>query len=103
MTTPYSSAFSKICSVENSGYGYFWWINSWPDVSELNYSAKGNLGKYIIVFPDRKISIICQIHTEAPDNSKNETTSTYTRFNNLSDSQMSELIITILSAHASMS
>ena len=96
MIKPYSSAFSNMCPIRNSSYGYFWWVNSWPDVSEINYSAKGNLGKYIIIFPNKKISVICQIHTEAPDNTANETINSYSRFDNIPDIKMSELLNNIL-------
>ena len=35
-----------------SGYGYLWWIDAWPGVSVRSYSARGALGKYIIVIPE---------------------------------------------------
>ncbi len=99
MTRVYSSAFSKICPVKNSGYGYFWWINSWLDIIEPNYSAKGNLGKYIIVFPKKKLAIICQVHVEAPDDSKQETAKSYSRFASIPDSKMSTLLNILLAAY----
>ena len=49
------------------GYGYLWWVNGFPGVSVANYSARGALGKYIIVVPERDLVVVYQNHTEFPD------------------------------------
>lgn len=67
MTTGISNAYSSLCPVTDSQYGLFFWINSFEGISEPNFSAKGSLGKYIIIFPLIKLAIICQNHTNYPD------------------------------------
>ena len=49
------------------GYGYFWWVNGFPGVSVANYSARGALGKYVVVVPERDLVVVYQNHTEFPD------------------------------------
>ncbi len=98
MTKGYSSAFCKICQVEKSGYGYYFWIDSWPTIFETNFSARGNLGKNIVVFPKRKLSVICMNHTAAPDDSHNESISSYKNYPVISTENMSELLNIILNA-----
>jgi CubicO group peptidase (beta-lactamase class C family) len=60
-TTPYSHVG------DGGGYGYLWWINDWPDVPEPHYTAKGTLGKNLVIFPAKGIVVVYLNYTEYPD------------------------------------
>ena len=54
---------------EGFGYGYLWWVRGYG----LNvdcFSARGALGKYIIVIPQRDLVVAFVNHTEFPDNAQ---------------------------------
>jgi CubicO group peptidase (beta-lactamase class C family) len=54
---------------EGFGYGYLWWVRGYG----LNvdcFSARGALGKYIIVIPQRNLVVAFLNHTEFPDNAQ---------------------------------
>ena len=42
------------------GYGYLWWLNKWQYKDELitSFSASGNGGQYIMVFPDLDMVVV---------------------------------------------
>jgi CubicO group peptidase (beta-lactamase class C family) len=48
------------------GYGYLWWVNGYG-LSMAAISARGALGKYIIVIPERELVVAFTNHTEFPD------------------------------------
>ena len=51
---------------EGFGYGYLWWVHGYGlNVDAL--SARGALGKYIIVIPERDLVVAFVNHTEFPD------------------------------------
>ena len=51
---------------EGFGYGYLWWAHGYGlNVDAL--SARGALGKYIIVIPERDLVVAFVNHTEFPD------------------------------------
>ena len=51
---------------EGFGYGSFWWVHGYGlNVDAL--SARGALGKYIIVIPERDLVVAFVNHTEFPD------------------------------------
>jgi CubicO group peptidase (beta-lactamase class C family) len=51
---------------EGFGYGYLWWVRGYGlDVGAI--SARGALGKYIIVIPERELVVAFVNHTEFPD------------------------------------
>jgi CubicO group peptidase (beta-lactamase class C family) len=60
-TTSYSDAG------EGATYGYFWWINDWRDVPEPHYTAKGTLGKNLVIFPAKGIVVVYLNDADYPD------------------------------------
>ena len=80
------------------GYGYLWWVNGWPGVSVKSYSARGALGKYIIVIPERDLVVVYQNHTEFPDDAAAMADSDVTKLPSVSGSQMGKLLALILDA-----
>ena len=61
-TTSYSTA-------RNGGYGYYWWVNSFPGVTEPHYNAQGALGKYLVVFPAKDLVVVYVNYADYPDDS----------------------------------
>ena len=51
---------------EGFGYGYLWWVNGY-NLNEAAISARGALGKYIVVIPGRDLVVAFANHTEFPD------------------------------------
>jgi CubicO group peptidase (beta-lactamase class C family) len=91
-TTSYSDTGS------GGGYGYLWWVNGFPGVSVANYSARGALGKYIIVVPERDLVVVYQNHTEFPDDAAAYSASQLQSLPNVSAEQMGGLLRRILDA-----
>ena len=82
------------------GYGYFWWVNGFPGVSVANYSARGALGKYIVVVPERDLVVVYQNHAEFPDDAAAYDPSRLQRLPNVSAEQMGGLLRRLLDAQA---
>ena len=85
---------------DGGGYGYLWWVNGFPGVSMANYSARGALGKYIIVVPERDLVVVYQNHTEFPDDAAAYAASQLQSLPNVSAEQMGGLLKRILDAQA---
>ena len=80
------------------GYGYLWWINNWPGVSAKNYSARGALGKNIVVLPDRDLVVVYINHTDYPDDSSTIPGAELKKLPNMTIAQMGRLLQMILEA-----
>jgi len=91
-TTSYSDAGG------GSGYGYFWWINDWPGVSEPHYTAKGALGKNLVIFPSKELVVVYMNHTDYPDDSTSVPEAELRRLPNMGRAQMVKLLQLILEA-----
>lgn len=48
------------------GYGYLWWVHGYG-LNVDSFSARGALGKYIVVIPQRDLVVAFVNHTEFPD------------------------------------
>jgi CubicO group peptidase (beta-lactamase class C family) len=66
------------------GYGYLWWVNGFPGLSQRTYSARGALGKYIVVVPDRDLVVVYQNHSEFPDDAAAYTSDQLAKLPNVS-------------------
>ena len=51
---------------EGFGYGYLWWVHGYGLNADA-FSARGALGKYIVVIPERGLVVAFVNHTEFPD------------------------------------
>ena len=83
-----------------AGYGYLWWVNFWPGVSVKNYSARGALGKNIVVIPDRDLVVVYVNHTEYPDDVSAISEAELKKLPNMTSTQMGQLLQLILEAKA---
>lgn len=87
---------------ERGGYGYLWWIaqngKHFPGVSlkDGSYSARGALGKYIVVIPDQDLVIVYCSKVEFPDGASKLPASAIPT--GVSDAQMGKLLNLILEA-----
>ena len=79
------------------GYGYLWWVDGF-DLPVKSYSARGALGKYIVVIPERDLVVVCQNHSEFPDTAQSLPDAEVKKLPTISDSQLSTLLKLILSA-----
>ena len=93
-TTSYSDVGNGV------GYGYLWWVNFWPGVSVSNYSARGALGKNIVVFPDRDLVVVYVNHTDYPDDASAIPEAELKKLPNMTSAQMGRLLQLILGAKA---
>ena len=91
-TTSYSDAGRGV------GYGYLWWINFWPGISVKNYSARGALGKNIVIFPDREVVVVYLNYTEYPDDASANPEADLKKLPNMTNLQMGRLLQLILEA-----
>ena len=73
-------------------------MNGFPGVSVSNYSARGALGKYIIVVPERDLVVVYQNHTEFPDDAAAYSSDQLQRLPNVSTDQLGGLLKRILDA-----
>jgi len=94
------STTSHSTTGNGSGYGYFWWINDWPGVAEPHYTAKGALGKNLVIFPRQELVVVYLNHTEYPDDSSGFSEEELRRLPNLTPAQMAALLQLILNARA---
>ncbi len=91
-TTSYSDTGNGV------GYGYLWWVNSWPGVPVANYSAQGALGKYVVVFPDRGLVVVYLNHTDYPDDASVIPAAELKKLPNMTRAQMARLLQLLLEA-----
>ncbi|MGJ7499369.1 serine hydrolase domain-containing protein [Variovorax sp. ZT5P49] len=80
------------------GYGYYWWINDWPGIAEPHYSAKGALGKNLVIFPRKEIVVVYLNHTDYPENINSVSESELKNLPNMKPPQMAKLLQLILEA-----
>ena len=80
------------------GYGYLWWVNGFSGVSVANYSARGALGKYIVIFPDPDLVVVYQNHTEFPDDAAAYPSTQLQSLPNVSAAHMGGLLKRVLDA-----
>jgi hypothetical protein len=73
-------------------------VNGFPGVSVSNYSARGALGKYVVVVPDRDLVVVYQNHTEFPDDAAAYSSEQLRKLPNVSTEQMAGLLKQILDA-----
>ena len=90
-TTAYSS-------VGQNGYGYLWWIDAWPGVTVRTFSARGALGKYIIVVPERDLVVVYLNHTAFPSNAAAMSAEELARLPSANRAQVGKLLSAILAA-----
>ena len=91
-TTSYSDAGKGV------GYGYLWWVNFWPGVSVGNYSARGTLGKNIVVLPDKDLVVVYLNYTDYPDDAAAVPEAELKRLPNMTSAQMGRLLQLVLEA-----
>ena len=79
------------------GYGYLWWVGGYGlDVGA--FSARGALGKYIIVIPDRDLVVAFVNHTEFPDGPQAAATAEIKKLPDVRVPEMGKLLKLILMA-----
>ena len=79
------------------GYGYLWWVHGYGlDVGV--FSARGALGKYIIVIPDRDLVVAFVNHTEFPDGPQAAAAAEIKKLPDVRIPEMSKLLKLILLA-----
>lgn len=81
-----------------AGYGYFWWIDDWPGVSEPHYTAKGTLGKNLVIFPNKGIVVVYLNYTDYPDNTGSVSDTELKGLPSMKHSQMTKLLQLVLAA-----
>jgi len=96
-----TSAHSKVG--ERAGYGYLWWLDAWPGVSVKSFSARGALGKYIIVIPERDLVVVYLNRTEFPDDAAAVPETEMAKLPSATGAQMGKLLSLILEAQPPMS
>jgi CubicO group peptidase (beta-lactamase class C family) len=85
---------------EGFGYGYLWWVHGYGlNVDAI--SARGALGKYIIVIPERDLVIAFVNHTEFPDGPQANSAAEVKRLPDVPISAMSRLLTLLLTAQLS--
>lgn len=94
--TESTTAYSKVG--ERAGYGFLWWLDSWPGVSVKSYSARGALGKYIIVIPERDLVVVYLNRTAFPDDAAAVPSAEMTKLPNATGAQVGQLLSRILEA-----
>ena len=79
------------------GYGYLWWVNGYG-LPISCFSARGALGKYIVVVPERVLVVAFVNHTEFPDTYQAMPEAEVKRLPNVSASEMGKLLNLLLVA-----
>jgi CubicO group peptidase (beta-lactamase class C family) len=82
---------------EGFGYGYLWWVHGYG----LNldaFSARGALGKYIIVVPERDLVVAFVNHTEFPDGPQAASAAEVKKLPDVPVAAMSRLLTLLLAA-----
>jgi CubicO group peptidase (beta-lactamase class C family) len=92
-----TQAYSR---VGRGGYGYLWWVDAWPGVEVPSFSARGALGKYIVVLPERDLVVVYLNHTDFPDNAADLPPEDLARLPTATGPQLGRLLSLILAAQA---
>jgi CubicO group peptidase (beta-lactamase class C family) len=79
------------------GYGYLWWIGGYG-LKVSAFSARGALGKYIIVIPERNLVVAFVNHTEFPDGLKAASAADVKKLPDIRVPEMSKLLTLLLAA-----
>jgi CubicO group peptidase (beta-lactamase class C family) len=82
---------------EGFGYGYLWWVHGYGLNVDV-FSARGALGKYIVVIPERDLVVAFVNHTEFPDGPQAASTAEVKALQDVPVSAMSELLSLLLAA-----
>ncbi|HYF40696.1 MAG TPA: serine hydrolase, partial [Gemmatimonadales bacterium] len=88
-------------AVGRGGYGYLWWIDDWPGVTVRSYSARGVLGKYICVIPDRDLVVVYLNHTDFPDDAAALPREEVARLPRATSAQFGRFLSSVLAAQPS--
>ena len=81
------------------GYGFLWLVHGYVQGVE-SFSARGALGKYIIVIPERDLLVAFSNHTEFPDGPKAGSAAEVTKLPDVAVSVMSKLLALLLAAQS---
>lgn len=79
------------------GYGYLWWLNGYG-LSTPAMSARGALGKYIVVIPDRDLVVAFANHVEFPDGPQSAVAADIKKLPDVPIPAMSKLLSLLLGA-----
>jgi CubicO group peptidase (beta-lactamase class C family) len=82
---------------EGFGYGYLWWVHGYGLNIDV-FSARGALGKYIVVIPERDLVVAFVNHTEFPDGPQAASTVEVKALPDVSVSAMGKLLTLLLAA-----
>jgi CubicO group peptidase (beta-lactamase class C family) len=82
---------------EGFGCGYLWWVDGYG-LDTHAFSARGALGKYIIVIPERDLVVAFVNHTEFPDDPRAATAEEVKKLPDVRVAEMSRLLKTIVAA-----
>jgi CubicO group peptidase (beta-lactamase class C family) len=82
------------------GYGYLWWLNGYG-LSTPAISARGALGKYIIVIPNRDLVVAFANHVEFPDGPQSALAAEIKKLPDVPIPAMSKLLALLLAAQRS--
>jgi CubicO group peptidase (beta-lactamase class C family) len=93
-TTPYSETTGF---GEGFGYGYLWWVHGYGLNVDV-FSARGALGKYIVVIPERDLVVAFVNHTEFPDGPQAASAAELKELPDVPVSAMSKLLTLLLAA-----
>jgi CubicO group peptidase (beta-lactamase class C family) len=84
---------------EGFGYGYLWWVHGYGLNMDV-FSARGALGKYIVVIPERDLVVAFVNHTEFPDGPQAAPAPEVKELPDVPVSAMSKLLTLLLAAQA---
>jgi CubicO group peptidase (beta-lactamase class C family) len=82
------------------GYGYLWWVNGYG-LSAPAISARGALGKYIVIIPDRNLVVAFANHVEFPDDPQSALAAEVKKLPDVPVSAMSKLLALLVAAQRS--
>ena len=91
------STYSYSNTGNGEGYGYLWWVNGF-DLPVKSFSARGALGKCVLVLPERGLVIVYLNHTEFPDNAATMSAAELKELPTPTHAQMSHLFQLLLAA-----
>ena len=83
---------------EGFGYGYLWWVHGYG-LNVDAFSARGALGKYIVVIPERDLVVAFVNHTEFPDGPQAASAAEVKKLPDVPVPAMSKLLTLLLAAH----
>lgn len=82
---------------EGFGYGYLWWVHGYG-LKVDTFSARGALGKYIVVIPERDLVVAFLNHTEFPDSPQAASAAEVKKLPDVRIPEMSKLLALLLLA-----